>query len=133
MWENIRHDWNEKGIVGVLEFLEGEAQNLPAGTLRRWLCLLSLNFIQLTANWFSPQLMWPSEERLASFIQTSQWNDSQTRAMSWHPHLMKIAVAAKVFVGFLMMLRERERDFNLAIFRMTLYVCSVWAATTQTY
>eukprot|EP00118_Oscarella_pearsei_P008360 m.42611 g.42611 ORF g.42611 m.42611 type:complete len:93 (+) comp33373_c0_seq2:228-506(+) len=73
MWENIRHDWNEKGIVGVLEFLEGEAQNLPAGTLRRWLCLLSLNFIQLTANWFSPQLMWPSEERLASFIQTSQW------------------------------------------------------------
>eukprot|EP00118_Oscarella_pearsei_P008361 m.42625 g.42625 ORF g.42625 m.42625 type:complete len:428 (+) comp33373_c0_seq4:228-1511(+) len=95
MWENIRHDWNEKGIVGVLEFLEGEAQNLPAGTLRRWLCLLSLNFIQLTANWFSPQLMWPSEERLASFIQTSQWNDSQTRAMSWHPHLMKIAVAAK--------------------------------------
>ncbi|XP_065840061.1 aladin-like isoform X2 [Oscarella lobularis] len=77
----------------LLERIGNDDDQQTAMTKIRSYLVNTLSLLRHLSTRFTPELS--DGDMLASFVQTSQWRDSEIRAIAWHPDTAKIAVGAK--------------------------------------
>ncbi|XP_048579838.1 aladin isoform X2 [Nematostella vectensis] len=94
LWQRLFQTLSSKGLSGCLQEIQRDKEKVPA-----WLMSIGDGVVSMST-WFAslygkvfPHLNLSREEMITAFSPPSHWLSSQIRAIAWHPHASKFALA----------------------------------------
>ncbi|XP_022099900.1 aladin-like isoform X2 [Acanthaster planci] len=94
LWKKAWYLYKENGTCGLLNELTKRNTEAPSvmSTVACG-CLAAIRWSSSLRGSFYPHMVLPNEKIVSQFSQTCSWEESAIRALAWHPHTNKCAVA----------------------------------------
>ncbi|MGH0180562.1 UNVERIFIED_CONTAM: hypothetical protein FKN15_004567 [Acipenser sinensis] len=123
LWMRSANAWHDAGLSGLLDEIANSADEVPRCMKVGACCSLAiLRWVSSLHGSLFPHLTLSSEDMVAEFSQAADWAGCSVRALAWHPHTDKFAVA---------LLDDSVRVHNTKrVWETSMWTCERWPTLT---